>query len=76
MAETIITVPAGESLARNQFNQPVCTTDRPWREGDEVPVVHPLAREAGPQVGGWPGGDLVTMECPTCGTRWIKELPQ
>lgn len=54
----------------------LCTPERPWRRGDPVPVQHPEAREVGEQEDGWPGGDIVTMECPTCGTRWTKELPQ
>ncbi|KKN27336.1 hypothetical protein LCGC14_0865610 [marine sediment metagenome] len=76
MIETIIKIPAGENLARNQFDQPTCTPERPWKNGDETPVVHPLAKEVGEQEGGWPSGDIVSYKCPICGTRWKSELPQ
>ncbi len=77
MSETRIIKPViKDKLARNQFNQATCTPERPWKEGDETPVVHPLALEVGEQEDGWPGGDIVKMECPTCGTKWKKELPQ
>ncbi len=36
----------------------------------------PLDKEVGEQEDGWPGGDIVTYECPNCGTRWKQELPQ
>ena len=36
---------------------------------------HPT-REVGEQKPGWPGGDIVTMECPNCGLSWEAELPQ
>lgn len=60
----------------NEHGQFMCTPERPWRVGDPTPAVHPQAREVGEQEDGWPAGDIVTMECPTCGTRWRKELPQ
>ena len=63
-------------MQRNEFGQVVCTPERPWTDGDPTPVVHPKAHEVGEQENGWPGGDIVTMECPTCGTRWREELPQ
>jgi hypothetical protein len=53
-----------------------CTPETPWSEGLPTPVVHPSAKEVGDQKDGWPGGDIVTMCCPVCGTRWTKELPQ
>ena len=54
----------------------VCTPERPWSEGDDTPAIHPKAREVGEQRDGWPAGDLQDMQCPICGTRWTKELPQ
>ena len=58
----------------------MCTKEKPW---DKVPggwgggrVVHPDAHEVGEQQDGYPGGDIVTMECPNCGHRWEQELPQ
>ena len=30
-------------------------------------MYHPDAREVGDQEDGWPGGDIVTYECPHCG---------
>ena len=77
MTETIIIeAPAAGKLARNQFDQATCTPERPWQKGDETPVVHPLAQEVGEQQDGWPSGDIVRYECPTCGARWKSELPQ
>ena len=38
---------------------------------------HPLAQEVrDSQRNGWPGGDLVQMICPVCGSGWEQELPQ
>ena len=38
---------------------------------------HPKASEVdGSQRDGWPGGDIVTMECPDCGAQWEAKLPQ
>lgn len=54
----------------------VCTKNLPWRKGMPTPVVHPDAGEVGDQESGWPGGDIVTFECPNCGHRWRSELPQ
>ena len=55
----------------------VCTKDHPWDSSWALrPVVHPDARQIGEQEPGWPGGDIVTYECPNCGLRWTKELPQ
>ena len=76
MRKCTIKVPAGENLARNQFDQGVCTPERPWKESDGCPVVHPWAKEVGEQLDGWPGGDIVRYECPNCGVRWKEELPQ
>jgi hypothetical protein len=42
-----------------------------------VKCTHPKAREIhDSQIDGWPGGDIVTMECPDCGKQWEVELPQ
>ena len=56
-----------------------CTPDNPWRgspSGEHVSVVHSDVHEVGEQEDGWPGGDIVTYECRTCGHRWKAELPQ
>lgn len=56
-----------------------CTPDNPWNgESEEWQRVrHQRAHEVhDSQKDGWPGGDIVTMVCPDCGTRWEKELPQ
>jgi len=40
-------------------------------------IIHSNAREVtGSQENGWPAGDTVIMECPDCGLKWRKELPQ
>jgi hypothetical protein len=54
----------------------ICSKAHPWHKGGPTPVVHPDAREVGEQEDGYPGGDMVTYECPTCGHRWTNELPQ
>ena len=53
-----------------------CTEKAPWTPDKGTPVMHAKAHEVGEQEDGWPGGDIVTMECPICKTRWRKELPQ
>lgn len=57
----------------------VCDAEHPYHHQpyEKVRVVHLDAREVhDSQKDGYPGGDLVTMECPHCGHRWKKELPQ
>lgn len=55
----------------------VCTPEHPWHRGIAPPVLHPGAHEVhDSQRDGYPGGDIVTMECPHCGHRWEMELPQ
>ena len=56
----------------------ICTAETPWSEGldDDRRVKHRDVREVGEQRDGWPGGDIVTMECKNCGARWKSELPQ
>ena len=54
-----------------------CTPETPWHKGiTQRPVIHLNAHEVGEQEDGYPGGDIVTMECPNCGHRWTRELPQ
>ena len=55
-----------------------CTKDKPWN-GQSDPgdhIRHVDAKEVGEQEDGWPGGDIVTYQCPHCGHRWKQELPQ
>lgn len=54
----------------------VCSKNTPWVPSMGTPVVHADAHEVGDQRDGWPGGDIVTYECPHCGHRWRAELPQ
>jgi hypothetical protein len=54
----------------------LCTPETPWRKGLPTPVKHTGAHEVGDQRDGYPGGDIVTMECSCCGHRWTTELPQ
>lgn len=53
-----------------------CTRYDPWTPDKGFPVSHVDAKEVGDQEDGWPGGDIVRMECPHCGVSWKKELPQ
>lgn len=59
----------------------ICTKDKPWDRIQRPPrgegrIVHPDAREVGDQEDGYPGGDIIRMECPHCGVDWKEELPQ
>jgi hypothetical protein len=54
----------------------VCTKANPWDRTSKAPVMHDAVREIGEQQDGYPGGDIVTMECRNCGHRWTVELPQ
>ena len=54
----------------------VCTPERPWKKEDGFPVSHTNAREIGEQESGYPGGDIVHMQCVDCGAEWTLELPQ
>ena len=62
-----------EMFMRTYFT---CTEETPWDKSKPTPVVHSSAVEVGDQEDGWPGGDIVTYECPICGFRWKMELPQ
>jgi len=53
-----------------------CTKETPWGGEDGVLVCHIDAHEVGDQENGYPGGDIVTYECPNCKARWKTELPQ
>jgi hypothetical protein len=53
-----------------------CTKDDPWTPDKGTPVHHHGAHEFGEQRDGWPGGNIVSMECPNCGHTWTEELPQ
>jgi hypothetical protein len=53
-----------------------CTKNNPWKPEMGFPVEHDAAHEVGEQEDGYPGGDIVTMECSNCGTQWKQELPQ
>ena len=54
----------------------VCTAAAPWNATIKGRVIHPGGRQIGEQRDGYPGGDIVTMECTVCGHRWTMELPQ
>lgn len=54
-----------------------CTPDNPYNESrTEDRFQHKDAHEVGEQEDGYPGGDIVTMECPHCNLTWKMELPQ
>jgi hypothetical protein len=59
----------------------LCTKDNPCTDERDLSEPgygweHEDAYEVGEQVTGWPGGDIVRMKCPNCGTSWTTELPQ
>lgn len=54
----------------------LCTKGRPWDGRKGLRVEHDGAREVGEQEDGYPGGDIITMECPNCKHTWKAELPQ
>ena len=55
----------------------ICTKENPWNSELDVGYVrHDAAHEVGKQEDGYPGGDIVTMQCTNCGHRWRTELPQ
>lgn len=58
------------------MTQFVCTPENPWTPEKAKGAYHPLAYEIGEQEDGYPGGDIVTYRCPTCGVEWRSELPQ
>ena len=79
--------PMTEEQARDHPHEPdgyggkvyLCTADRPWPGGKSPArsvVRHMDADEVHEQEDGWPSGDIVTYQCPHCGTRWRSELPQ
>lgn len=52
-----------------------CTKDDPCQPGEKR--IHRDAREIhDSQRGAWPGGDLVTYECPHCKQQFEIELAQ
>ena len=56
-----------------------CSRETPWQKATHIrgtQVIHADAQEVGGQRDGWPGGDLVTIQCPHCGHQWEAELPQ
>jgi len=53
-----------------------CTADDPWTRDKSFYGDHPDAVEVGDQEDGYPGGDIVTYDCPHCGLRFRCELPQ
>ena len=54
----------------------LCTKEHPWTKSIPGPVQHTGAHEVGEQRDGYPGGDIITMECSNCKHRWTEELPQ
>lgn len=52
-----------------------CTKEAPYKKGMLGRWIHD-AHEVGEQHNGYPGGDIVTMECKVCGKQWERELPQ
>lgn len=53
-----------------------CTKETPWDRQQPGRVRHHDTREVGDQRDGYPGGDLVTIQCVNCGHTWEAELPQ
>ena len=61
------------------ISKKVCSPESPYskeRDGADVQWFHIDVHEVGEQEDGYPGGDIVTYECRTCGITWKTELPQ
>jgi hypothetical protein len=57
----------------------VCSADHPFQAVGSPRGArweHPDAEEVGDQEDGYPAGDIVTYQCPHCGLRFRRELPQ
>lgn len=67
---------AGDLMQHYPTHWARLTRAEPWTPEKSRRAVHPGAQEVGEQESGWPGGDIVTYECPFCKHRWQKELPQ
>lgn len=61
---------------RTWYGRKICAPETPYEVGAEGKWLHPQAHEVGEQQDGWPGGDIVRMQCEVCGHRWTEELPQ
>ncbi len=56
-----------------------CTRATPWNAATHIPgtqVIHEATQTVGEPRDGYPGGDLITVECQSCHHRWEQELPQ
>ncbi len=67
--------PAPKCALRQTAPRFICTPSHPWPKGGPTPVVHPAGREISNRDG-YPGGDIVTMQCTVCGHEWEQELSQ
>ena len=54
----------------------LCTPEHPYNPDLDGVWAHRDTHEVGEQEDGWPGGDIITIECRTCGIKWKQELPQ
>lgn len=56
-----------------------CTQENPFKQEKlekEDFWIHEKSHEVGEQIDGYPGGDIITLQCEICGTKWTEELPQ
>ena len=59
----------------NNIKQFICTKENPWNN-QPGPVQHPDAVSTGPQLSGWPSGDIQIYRCPNCNKIFEIELEQ
>ena len=62
-------------MERFNWTTHICTKGHPWKEGLANRCQHPDAKEIS-QTDGYPSGDVITLECPWCKTRFDEEVPK
>jgi hypothetical protein len=67
---------SGWPLTDNNVPRYLCTTLSPKPEGAPGSWAHEFYDEIGEQENGYPGGDIITVKCCSCGEQWKQELPQ
>jgi len=77
--ETLAAVASSDLLAdwpKTERGNYLCAPNHPMPKNAPGRWEHTGAHEVGEQENGWPGGDIITVECRDCKLRWREELPQ